>query len=95
MKINIDKFPKKARKNLQFINSIIENAEDKLFSPIQIDYNTGSIRFESLLTDHVYITIYSTTLTVLVENLSNGRREYFYNKNAKQVNKVINNNQKG
>ncbi len=78
--IDFLKLPRKT--NLGSIKTILENADDRLYTVIKVDYNCGLIRFESLLIDGLFINIYSSKLTLTIETKVDGyvKRQYHFKK---------------
>lgn len=93
MVVEFNKLPKKAYRNKNAINGILQNAEDKIYCIVQIDYKTGLIRFQSLLSDRVFIHLWTTKMTLMVEDKSTKRKMTFYNLSTKEINKKFNKNQ--
>jgi len=93
MNIELNKMPKKAYRNKNDINNILSNAEDKMYCIIQVDYNNGLIRFESLQHESLFINLYTSTLTITIENREEGERNnqyHFKNLSVKAINKIFN-----
>lgn len=93
MNIDFEKLPLKAKKKLGNLLKVLKNAEDKLYCVIQIDYNTGMIRFESLCLDNLFINLYTTTFTLTVEFRNPGERNnqfHWKNINHKIIKEIFN-----
>lgn len=92
MEVNLNALPKKAQGKLQEIEEMLSTAEDRLYSIVKIDYNSGLIRFENLHFDNLFINLYSTSLTVTIEHRAEGERnnQYHYRRiNHEKVNKIF------
>ena len=77
MKIIFDKLPKKAKKKKDVLYDVLEKAEDSLYSISKVDYNTGTITFESLLNDVIIIQYYVSTGTIVTFNKIKHKTKYF------------------
>ena len=93
MNINFNLLPKKAKRKLEEIKKILSNADDKLYCVVQVDYNSGMIRFESMQHDSLFINLYTTTFTITVEHRAPGERNkqsHWGGLYYKKVNKIFN-----
>lgn len=91
MNLNFNKLPRKSMLNKKALDAILDNAEDKLYEILFIDYKCGLIKFENIFTD-AKISIFSTTLTV-VRQIGD---QQFYNKGLTltEIKQLFNNNAK-
>lgn len=93
MELDFSRLPRKSYRNEVHINKILETAEDLLYTIIQIDYNTGMIRFESVM-NPVRINVYCTTLSITVELVNSNRKNnqfHFKKCSLSEIIKLFNN----
>lgn len=99
MEVIFQKLPRKAQSNnkKKTLRTILNNAEDKLYLIIKIDYSSGLIRFESLQHDNLFINLYVTSYTVTIENREEGEKNnqfHFRNHGYQRIKRMFNNPKK-
>lgn len=93
MLIDFEKLPKKARRRRSDLVTILCNADDKLYSITKVDYNTGMILFESLLSERTLISLYVSTGTLLIFDKISRKSKYCRRLSVEEINKKFNENQ--